>query len=130
MLSKKWQKQNPYTPHGTAEFRSKQLNMDFTEECNHMYPKFIRNDDGDNLVDDKSPLISESSIQTESMGRDAIEECAGVMSPTPAERGEQGVLFMEEQGKLRGTLEFSDPSSTEEWINQAVSAITMVPCKY
>lgn len=56
-------------------------------------------------------------------------ECAGVTSPVPAEGG-QDPLFMEGQRRLRESAEFSEPSSTEDWVRQAVAAMKMAPCKY
>lgn len=86
-------------------------------------------DNSDSYVHVPSPLLSVSSIQTESMGRDAVMECAGVTSPVPAEGG-QDLLFMEGQRRLRESAEFSEPSSTEDWVRQAVAAMKMAPCKY
>lgn len=86
-------------------------------------------DNSDSYVQVPSPLLSVSSIQTESMGRDAVMECAGVTSPVPAEGG-QDPLFMEGQRRLRENAEFSEPSSTEDWVRQAMVAMKMAPCKY
>lgn len=86
-------------------------------------------DNSDSYVHVPSPLLSVSSIQTESMGRDAVMECAGVTSPVPAEGG-QDPLFMEGQRRLRENAEFSEPSSTEDWVRQAMVAMKMAPCKY
>lgn len=86
-------------------------------------------DNSDSYVHVPSPLLSVSSIQTESMGRDAVMECAGVTSPVPAEWG-QDPLFMEGQRRLRESAEFSEPSSTEDWVRQAMVAMKMAPCKY
>lgn len=85
-------------------------------------------DNSDSYIHVPSPLLSVSSIQTESMGRDAVMECAGVTSPVPAE-GCQDPLFMEGQ-RLRESAEFSEPSSTEDWVRQAMVAMKMAPCKY
>lgn len=84
-------------------------------------------DNSDSYVQVPSPLLSVSSIQTESMGRDAVMECAGVTSPVPAEGG-QDPLFMEGQRRLRENAEFSEPSSTEDWVRQAMVAMKMAPC--
>lgn len=86
-------------------------------------------DNSDSYVHVPSPLLSVSSIQTESMGRDAVMECAGVTSPVPAEGG-QDPLFMEGQRRLRESAELSEPSSTEDWVRQAMVAMKMAPCKY
>lgn len=86
-------------------------------------------DNSDSYVHVPSPLLSVSSIQTESMGRDAVMECAGVTSPVPAEGG-QDPLFMEGQRRLRKSAELSEPSSTEDWVRQAMVAMKMAPCKY
>lgn len=83
----------------------------------------------DDYVYVPSQSMSESSYQTESMGRDAVMECAGVTSPVPAEGG-QDPLYMEGQRRLRlrENAEFSEPSATVNWILQAEAAMKMAPC--
>ncbi|XP_062566648.1 uncharacterized protein LOC134228963 [Saccostrea cucullata] len=93
--------------------------MEEIEEERRIHQKSTPPEDGNDSIDDTSPLISLSSDHTESMGWDAIEECAGVTSPVPAVGETQG------QRRLKNAFAISE-TSTEEWIQQAVSAIP--PC--
>ncbi|XP_061177361.1 uncharacterized protein LOC133186099 [Saccostrea echinata] len=90
--------------------------MEKIGEEKHIHQKSTPPDDGNDSIDDTSPLISLSSDRSESMGWDAIEECAGVTFSVSAMGG------TERQRRLK----ISEASTTEEWIQQTVSA--MPPC--